>query len=90
MWVSADSDAGDPQPPLIPDDSYLSLTSDSGLPMDIANGFDLSLGFLNLGINSTDGDRFDLGFNGPSLPKKWLHLQSIATIKETENLWIKF
>ena len=61
MWVSADSDAGDPQPPLIPDDSYLSLTSDSGLPMDIANGFDLSLGFLTLGIDSTDGDGFDLG-----------------------------
>ena len=54
--------------------------------MDLANGFDLSLGFLNLGINSTDGDGFDLGFNGPSLPKKWLRLQSIATIKETENL----
>ena len=62
MWASADSDAGDPQPPLILDDpNYLSLTSDSGLPMDIANGFDLSLGFLTLGIDSTDGDGFDLG-----------------------------
>ena len=61
-WVLADSDAGDPQSPLIPDDtSYLSLTSDSGLPMDIANGIDLSLGFLTLGIDSTNGDGFDLG-----------------------------
>ena len=29
--------------------------------MDIANGIDLSLGFLTLGIDSTDGDGFDLG-----------------------------
>ena len=29
--------------------------------MDIANGFDLSLGFLNLGMDSIDGDGFDLG-----------------------------
>ena len=30
--------------------------------MDIANGFDLViLGFLNLGIDSTDGDVFDFG-----------------------------
>ena len=29
--------------------------------MDIANGIDLSLGFLTLGIDSTNGDGFDLG-----------------------------
>ena len=62
MWISPDSDAGEPQPPLIPNDTiYLYFTFGSRLPMDIANGFDLSLCFLNLSIKSNEGDGFDLG-----------------------------
>ena len=40
--------------------------------MDTANGFDLNLGFLNLGMDSTDGDGFDLAYSSmaPCLHKK--------------------
>ena len=59
----------------------LSLTSDSRLPMDLPNGLDLSLGRRNLGIDSVDVTSFI---------KKWLHLQSISTVNETDNILIKF
>ena len=36
--------------------------------MDIANGFGLILGFLNLGIDSTDDDVFDLGSSSMAHP----------------------
>ena len=71
MGVStdADADAGEPQPPLIPDDTRcLSLTSYLRLPMDKANGFDLILGLLNLGIVSTDGDVFNLSSSSMAHP----------------------
>ena len=36
--------------------------------MDIANGFGLILGFLNLGIDSIDGVVFDLGSSSMAYP----------------------
>ena len=49
--MEVDVDAGEPQPPVIPNDKRChSCTSDSRLPMDIANEFGLILGFLNLGL----------------------------------------
>ena len=64
-----DSDVGEPQPPIILDDPRcLSLTFDLRLPMDIAIRFNLSLGFLNLAIDSTNGDGFDLGSSSMGHP----------------------
>ena len=50
--------------------------------MDIANGLDLCLG-----IDSADGNGFDLGSSSIANPfiKRWLHFQSISTVKETES-----
>ena len=69
--TDADADAGEPQPPLIPDDTRcLSLTSYLRLPKDKANGFDLILGFLNFGLgnDSTNGDVFDLDSSSMAHP----------------------
>ena len=47
--------------------------------MDIANGFDL-------GIDSAEGNGFDLGSSSANpFIKRWLHFQSISTVKETES-----
>ena len=43
--------------------------------MDIANGFGLILGFINLGINSTNGDVFDLGSSSMAHPS----IKNVAT-----------
>ena len=50
--------------------------------MDIANGLDLCLG-----IDSADGNGFDLGSSSIANPflKRWLHFQSISTVEETES-----
>ena len=56
------------------------MTSDSRRPVDIANGLDLCLG-----IDSADGNGYDLGSSSIANPfiKRWLHFQS--TVRETES-----
>ena len=58
------------------------MTSDSRRQVDIANGLDLCLA-----IDSADGNGFVLGYSSLANPfiKRWLHFQSISTIKETES-----
>ena len=50
--------------------------------MGIANGLDLCLG-----IDSADGNGFDLGSSSIANPfiKRWLHFQSVSTVKDTES-----
>ena len=57
-----DSSVGEHQSPLVSDDTRnLSLPSDSGLQLDMANRSKFNSGSLNLGNDSTIGDGFDLG-----------------------------
>ena len=64
------------QTPLVPNDIWFKVSS------DIANGLDLCLG-----IDSVDGNGFDLGSASIANPfiKRWLHFQSISTAKETKS-----
>ena len=58
------------------------MTSNSRCLVDIANGLNLCLG-----IDSANGNGFDLGSSSIANPfiKRGLHFQSISIIKETES-----